>query len=166
MTSSIGWLAPARIVFSSKGYLCLAVVVTSVSWITFNFLDGLLLFSPVLNFYYPLPEDAVLGFIVSTITAPLLGVVTSMNIFLINSRSKAGKSSFVSGSALGTITSVCTGCSSVGFYIASTFGIAGVAASSFLSNYQIPLRLIALALLVVSYYYAHRRIVMSCRKSV
>jgi hypothetical protein len=58
---------------------------------------------------------------------------------------------------------MCAGCSSVGFYLASTFGAAGVAASSFLANYQFPLRLAALALLIVAYYAASKKIVASCK---
>jgi uncharacterized membrane protein YraQ (UPF0718 family) len=38
-------------------------------------------FSPVVTFY--LPEDAVGGFILSSITAVLVGVIISMNVYVI-----------------------------------------------------------------------------------
>jgi hypothetical protein len=153
----------ARMVFSDKSYVALAAAVAVAFWIIFNVLDGLLFFSPIVNFYYPIPQDAVPGFILSNIMAPLLGIVVSMNVYIFrNSKAGMNKSSFFSGSTLGTVSSMCAGCSSVGFYLATTFGAAGVAASSFMSNYQLPLRLLALGLLVWAYYSAHRRITRSC----
>jgi hypothetical protein len=153
----------ARMVFSDKSYIALTVAVTVAFWIIFNVLDGLLFFSPVVNFYYPIPEDAIPGFIMSNIMAPLLGVIVSMNVYVVrNSKTGMNKSSFFSGSTLGTVSSMCAGCSSVGFYLATIFGAAGVATSSFLSNYQLPLRLLAIALLIWAYYSAHKRITKSC----
>jgi len=151
----------ARAVFSCRGNLALAVGVAIIFWILFNFLDGLLFFSPYLDFYFPLPQDAILGFILSSITAPLIGAVISMNIYIARNSGSIGKS-FLSGSSLGTVSSICAGCSSVGFYLATTFGAAGVAASAVMSNFQLPLRLIAIGLLVWAYYSAHRKIIGSC----
>lgn len=163
MVFSHGLTLAARIVFSNRTYSSLAVLVAAVMWIVFNVLDGLLFFSPVVTYYYPLPDDAIPGLILSILTATLIGIVVSMNVFIVRSKLKADKSSFLSGSTLGTISSMCAGCSSVGFYLASTFGFAGVAASSFLANYQLPLRLVAFALLILAYYAAHKRIVANCK---
>jgi hypothetical protein len=149
-------------VFSSKSYVMLAVAVAVVFWVIFNILDGILLLSPP-AFYYPIPDDALPGFMLSHVTAALVGIVVSMNVYLFrNLRAKGSKTPFLSGSTLGTVSSMCAGCSSVGFYLAATFGTAGVAASTFLSNYQLPLRLIAIGLLVWAYYSAHKRIAKSC----
>lgn len=163
MTSANPILA-ARMVFSQKKYVGLAAAIAIAFWTLFNVLDELLFFSPFLNFYYPLPADAILGFVLSNITAALIGIVVCMNLYIVrNSRIGVGKSSLFSGSFLGTASSMCASCSSVGFYLVTTFGAAGVATSSFLSNYQIPLRLIAVGLLIWAYYSAHRRITSSCR---
>lgn len=152
----------ARMVFSNKSYVALAVAVAAVFWVVFNILDGILLLSPP-AFYYPIPDDALPGFMLSHVTAALVGVVVSMNVYLFrNLRAKGSKTPFLSGSTLGTVSSMCAGCSSVGFYLAATFGTAGVAASTFLSNYQLPLRLLAIGLLIWAYYSAHKRITKSC----
>jgi len=154
--------AAARMVFSNKTYIALAAAVAVVFWTIFNVLDGLILLSP-LNFYYPIPADAFPGFVLSHVTAALVGVVVSMNVYMFrNLRAKGDKAPFLSGSTLGTMSSMCAGCSSVGFYLAATFGTAGVAASTFLSNYQLPLRLLAVGLLIWAYYSAQKRIVKSC----
>ena len=154
--------AAFTMVFSSKPYAALAAAVAVAFWIIFNILDGLILLSP-LNFYYPIPEDAVPGFVLSHVTAALVGIVVGMNVYLFrNLAAKSNKSPFLSGSTLGTVSSMCASCSSVGFYLAATFGTAGVAASTFLTNYQLPLRLLAIGLLIWAYYSAHRRITKSC----
>lgn len=150
------------IVFSNKAYVAMAVVVAFVFWTVFNILDGILLLSP-LAFYYPIPDDAIPGFALSHITAALVGIVVSMNVYLFKNMKAGGtKASFLTGSTLGTVSSMCAGCSSVGFYLAATFGTAGVATSTFLSNYQLPFRLLAIGLLIWAYYSAHRRITRSC----
>ena len=53
----------------------------TIFWIIFNIFDQLRFFSPVVIFY--IPEDAVEGFILSNITAILVGVVISMNVYVI-----------------------------------------------------------------------------------
>ncbi len=55
--------------------------VTAIFWVIFNVFDQLLFFSPVVTFY--LSDDAVQGIIVSNITAILVGVVISMNLYVI-----------------------------------------------------------------------------------
>jgi hypothetical protein len=60
--------------------VALAAAVAIASWIVFNVFDGFMFFEPIINFYYPLPEDAVPGFILSNVTAALLGIIASMNV--------------------------------------------------------------------------------------
>jgi len=154
-----------RIVFSRKVYVLLAAVSAFVLWTLFNILDGLILLSPMLTFYLPIPADAIPGFILSILTASLAGVVISMNLFIFFAGVKIRNASFLSGSTLGTMSSMCASCSSVGFYLASTFGVAGVAASSFLSTYQLPLRIVAIAILAVALFTSQRKIAKACRIS-
>jgi hypothetical protein len=46
------------------------------------------------------------------------------------------------------LSSTCASCSSLGFLLISTFGGLGVTASTFLTNYQMPLRVISILLLI------------------
>jgi hypothetical protein len=152
-----------RKVFSSWFYVCIAAVIATVFWIVFNTFDQLLFFSPVLAFY--LPKDAVVDFILSNITAGLLGVVISMNIYALKQRhslNNQGKkigttstaASIFSGSSLGILSTACASCSSsLGFVLLSVLGSGlGVTVSTFLSNYQMPLRLVSVAILLWSCY--------------
>ncbi|HUG96903.1 MAG TPA: hypothetical protein VMJ94_05125, partial [Nitrososphaera sp.] len=86
----------ARMVFSNKTYIALAAAVAVVFWTIFNVLDGLILLSPP-NFYYPIPADALPGFVLSHVTAALVGVVVSMNVYMFrNLRAKGDKAPFLS----------------------------------------------------------------------
>jgi hypothetical protein len=92
-----------------------------------------------------------------------MGILVSMNIYAIrHSKLKIGKKSLFSGSSLSMISSVCSSCSSVGFLLISTFGSIGIIATNLLTIYQIPLRIISVAILIFALYTMHRKIVKSC----
>jgi hypothetical protein len=151
-----------KIVYRSNPilYIGLTIFIFTSFWTFFNIFDELLFFSPIVYFY--LPNDAVVGFTLSNIGALLLGIVISMNIYLLkNSRIRLGKS-LISGSFLAVLSSTCASCSSIGFIIISTFGGAGIIATAFLTNYQIPLRLISTGILILALYTVYRRITSSC----
>jgi hypothetical protein len=94
-----------------------------------------------------------------------MGVVVSMNVYVFR-HSKGLKiiaASFFSGSTLSVLSSTCASCSSLGFVLVSTFGGLGVTASTFLSNYQIPLRIISVALLIWALYSISNKLTRGCR---
>lgn len=151
-----------KTVFNNWIYIAVAGTVAAIFWIIFNIFDQLLFFSPVFVFY--LPDDAFVGFILSNITAILLGIVVSMNIYVLrhSSRSRTSLTSFFSGSTISVLSSTCASCSSLGFLLVSTFGGVGVTASTFLSNYQIPLRIASIALLIWAFYSISSKLTRSC----
>ena len=119
-----------KLVFSNWVYCIIAGSIASAFWTIFNVFDQLLFFSPIVTFY--LPPDAVVGFIQTNTTSILLGVVVSMNIYVLrHSKLKISMRSFLSGSSLSVLSSTCASCSSLGFLLVSTFGGAGIAASTF-----------------------------------
>jgi hypothetical protein len=144
--------------------VALAAAVAIASWIVFNVFDGLMFFEPIINFHYPLPEDAVPGFILSNVTTALLGIIASMNVCtsLEVPRQKFPRHHSFQD-RLWARFQACVSCSSFGFYLATIFGSAGVAASTFMPNYQIlPLGLVAIGVLVLAYYSTHKRILGTC----
>jgi hypothetical protein len=70
-------IASFQLVFSKWIYVAIAIALAGI----FNVFDQLLFFSPIFVFY--LPDDAVIGFVLSTITAILMGIVVSMNIYIL-----------------------------------------------------------------------------------
>ena len=150
-----------KVVFSIPTYIVIATAVAIPFWILFNVFDQLIFFEPIWIFY--LPEDAILGFILTTMVSILTGMLVSMNIYVIrHSKLKISRRSLFSGSWLSIISSVCSSCSSVGFLLISTFGSIGVIASNLLTIYQIPLRIISVAILIFALYSIHKRITQSC----
>jgi hypothetical protein len=150
-----------KIVFSIPAYILIAIAVVISCSILFNFLDQIIFFEPIWIFY--LPEDAITGFILTTLISILIGMIISMNIYAIRHfKLKISRKSLFSGSSLSIISSVCSSCSSVGFLLISTFGSIGIVTSNLLTNYQIPLRLISIAILIFALYYMNKRIVQSC----
>ncbi len=142
-------------------YTGISVIVFSIFWIIFNIFDQLLFFSPILYFY--IPDDAQTGFVITNISAALLGIVVSMNIYIIKtSKLRINKSSLFTGSLLGIVSSACASCSSIGFLIISTFGGAGIVATGFLTNYQIPLRILSIAIMIWALYVVKNKITKSC----
>jgi hypothetical protein len=141
-------------------YIGLTILVFTLFWIFFNVFDELLYFSPILYFY--LPNDAIAGFILSTASALLLGVVVSMNIYLLGNSSIKLDKSLISSSFLTILSSACASCSSIGFVLISTFGSAGIIATAFLTNYQIPLRLVSIGILILALYTVCRRTTNNC----
>ena len=102
-TNNLFLLSSFRIVFSNPLYVIISAITTILFWIILNVAGELLFFSPIWIFY--LPDDAVFGFILTNITAVLVGIVLSMNIYIIrNSKLKLSKSLF-SGASIGLISS-------------------------------------------------------------
>jgi hypothetical protein len=149
-----------KMVFQNRLYITIAAAIFTTFWIVFNVFDQLLFFSPVITFY--LPDDAIAGFILASITSALLGILVAMNVYVIrNSKLKLDKS-FFSGSILGVACSTCASCSSIGFLVISTFGGFGIIATDFLTNYQTPLRIISIGILLWALYSVHSKITKPC----
>ena len=141
--------------------MIISVIISTLFWIFINWFDKLLFFSPIWTFY--LPEDALTGFILTNISSILLGILVSMNIFVLKYASvKINKSSLFSGTTLGIISSTCASCSSIGFIIISTFGGAGIVFSNYLETYAIPLRIISIFILIYALYVVHNKLTKNC----
>src|SRR5918912_1579730 len=147
-------------VFSNRLYIAIAAAVFTTFWIIFNVFDQLLFFSPIVTFY--LPDDAVTGFVLTNITSVLMGILVAMNVYVIrNSKLRIDKS-MVSGSILSIASSACASCSSIGFFVISTFGGFGIVATDLLTNYQTPLRLISIVILLWALHHVHNKITKPC----
>lgn len=104
------------------------------------------------------------GFISTNISSILLGILISMNIYVIKDAKLkiSNKSSLLSGTTLGILSSTCASCSSIGFAIISTLGGTGIAIFNFLEVYAIPLRIVSILILVYALYLIHNKLTKSC----
>ncbi len=151
-----------KLVFSNFKYTILA------STIFVSMMIGLLILSEYI-FLEPyvvahLPSGSELGFVLIVILSALSALVIPMNIFRVNilksSKQKMGGGIF--GSIIGASAGACS-CGPIGFAVISTFGSVGATATAFLTNYEIPLRIIAVAILVVTYFTTVKSLKVECK---
>ena len=111
-----------------------------------------------------LPSGTELGFGLILILSALSALVIPMNVFRINilKSSKQKMSGSIFGSIIGAAAGACS-CGPVGFAVISTFGSVGATATAFLTNYEIPIRIIAITILVVTYFTTVKSLKIECK---
>ena len=111
-----------------------------------------------------LPSGTELGFVLIVTLSALSALVIPMNIFRINilksSKQKMGGGIF--GSIIGAAAGACS-CGPVGFAVISTFGSVGATATSFLTNYEMPIRIAAIMILTVTYFTTVKSLKVECK---
>ncbi|MBM3911244.1 MAG: hypothetical protein FJ356_06305 [Thaumarchaeota archaeon] len=111
-----------------------------------------------------IPSDRIIGFSLIVALSVLSGLVIAMNAYRIkilhNQARKMSGGLF--GSIIGASAGACS-CGPIGFAIISTFGTTGGIATAFVSNYEIPLRLVALAILGFTYYTTTKSLSLECK---
>ncbi len=149
-------------IFSKFNYILLAVIVSVSILIPLSIISGYIFFEPY--FIMHIPIDRLIGFVLITGVSIMSGLVVSMNVYRIkalqNNMKKMG-SGFL-GLTIGASAGACS-CGPIGFAVISTFGTVGGIATSFLANYEIPLRLVALAILGYTYYATTKAISYECK---
>lgn len=110
-----------------------------------------------------IPQGTEFDFMLVIIISTLSALVIPMNIYRINilKKSKGKISSSVFGSFVGAVAGACS-CGPIGFAIISTFGSVGATSLAFLTNYEIPIRIGAIALLSITYYAAIKSLKIEC----
>jgi hypothetical protein len=66
------------------------------------------------------------------------------------------------GSIVGSVAGACS-CGPIGFAVISTFGSVGATATTFLTNYETPLRIIAIIILLITYFTTIKSLKTECR---
>jgi len=86
-----------------------------------------------------------------------------MNVYMLRSlRVKKISASMFSGTGLGMISGACASCTSMSFLLISTFGGVGAIVSNVLTNFQIPLRLVSIGLLLWAFYLTSKGLTDRC----
>ena len=136
-----------KLVFSNYRYSIISILITLGLFFSLSIVSEYLFIEPYVVFaVYP---DTAFNFSLIIIISILAGMVVGMNIFrvrLVKKVRKIGNS--ITGTIIGASAGACS-CGPIGFSIITTFGTTGSIASSFLTNYEIPLRLISITILVL-----------------
>ena len=151
-----------KTVFSYKKYLVLSTMVFVGLLIALSIVSQFIFLSPI--FVFHVPTNSILDFTLIVIIASLSGIVTSLSVYRIhmlgNKIRKSGTGFF--GSIIGAGAGAC-GCGSFGFAAISIFGTVGGTATSFLTNYEMPLRVLSIAILCYAYYASVKSITYQCK---
>jgi len=149
-------------VFSSYSYVLLAGIIFVCMLIPLSILSEFLFIEPF--FVIHVIEDRAFGFTLLVTISFMSAVVIPMNIYRIRTLQKS--TTKIGGSLLGSIIGASAGicsCGPIGFSIISTFGTVAGTATAFLTNYEIPLRLVSLGLLCLVYYTTAKSISIECK---
>jgi len=151
-----------KLVYSNFKYVVLASTIFVLMLIGLLILSEYIFLEPYVVAH--LPSGSELGFVLIVILSALSALVIPMNIFRISvlksSKQKMGGGIF--GSTIGAAAGACS-CGPIGFAVISTFGSVGAAATAFLTNYEIPLRIIAIAILAVTYFTTVKSLKVECK---
>ena len=151
-----------KLVFSNLVYLIISFTIFVSMLIVLLILSEYVFLEPYVVSH--LPPGTELGlFLIVTLSA-LSALVIPMNIFRISilKSSKQKMSGSILGSVVGSIAGACS-CGPIGFAVISTFGSIGATTTAFLTNYEIPIRLIAIAVLTVTYFTTVKSLKIECK---
>ena len=153
-----------KLVFSNFKYLVLSTVFFSTMVIGLLILSEYVFLEPYVVSH--IPSGTELGFVLILIISALSALVIPMNIFRINilKKSKQKMSGGIFGSVIGAAAGACS-CGPIGFAVISTFGSVGATATTFLTNYEIPIRIIAIGILTITYFTTIRSLKIECEIS-
>ena len=151
-----------KIIFSNFKFLLLSLIIFSSMLFILLFISEFIFLEPY--FVTHIPSGSEFGFILIIILSGLSALVIPMNLFrIINLKNSKQK---MSGSIFGTIVGSAAGacsCGPIGFAVISTFGSVGATATAFLTNYEIPIRIIAIGILVITYFTTIKSLKSECK---
>ena len=151
-----------KLVFSNFKYVGLATCIFVPMLIGLLIMSEYIFLEPYVVSH--LPSGTEFGFVLIVILSGLSALVIPMNIYRINilKTSKQKMGGGVAGSIVGAAAGACS-CGPIGFAVISTFGSVGATATAFLTNYEIPIRLIAIGILVITYFTTVKSLKIECK---
>lgn len=151
-----------RLVFSDPRFAAMAVAISVTMAFVLSVMSEYLFLEPY--FVGHVPKGTELGFILVAVIAILSGIVIPANIFrvIVLHRSRQKMGSGLAGSMIGTAAGACS-CGPVGFAVISTFGTVGATTTAFLTAYEVPLRIVAIVILAVTFVATYKSINAECR---
>ena len=151
-----------KVIFSNFKFLALSVIIFSSMMVLLLLISEFIFLEPY--FVTHIPSGSELGFILIMALSALSALVIPMNLFRITNlkNSKQKMSGSIFGSIVGSVAGACS-CGPIGFAVISTFGSVGATATAFLTNYEIPIRVVAIAILVITYFTTIKSLKTECK---
>jgi hypothetical protein len=151
-----------KLIFSNFKFLALSVIIFSSMMVLLLIISEFIFLEPY--FVTHIPSGSELGFILIIALSALSALVIPMNLFRITNlkNSKQKMSGSIFGSIVGSAAGACS-CGPIGFAVISTFGSIGATATAFLTNYEIPIRVVAIAILAITYFTTIKSLKTECK---
>jgi len=151
-----------KLIFSNFKFLALSVIIFSSMMVLLLLVSEFIFLEPY--FVTHIPSGSELGFILIITLSALSALVIPMNLFRITNlkNSKQKMSGSIFGSIVGSAAGACS-CGPIGFAVISTFGSVGATATAFLTNYEIPIRVVAIAILAITYFTTIKSLKTECK---
>ena len=149
------------IIYSNPSYILIFIGIFFLLFIPLITISEFLFFEPFLVFSI-YPETTLSFFLIVTLSL-FSAFAVSMNIYrvkLIKETKKIGSS--IIGTIIGASAGACS-CGPIAFSIIATFGTAGSIASSFLTVYEIPIRLTSIGILVIVIFVTTKSLSRECK---
>lgn len=150
-----------KLVYSNYLYVVLSSVIFTIMLIGLLVVSQYIFLEPYIIAH--IQQGTELGFVLIVILSALSALVIPMNIYRINilKKSKGKITGSLFSSIIGSIAGACS-CGPVGFAAISTFGSVGATAFSFLTNFELPIRVGTIGLLVFTYYTTTKSLKIEC----
>ena len=150
-----------KVVFSNFRYLALFVIFFAGLFLPLIYVTEYLFFEPYLLFY--VAEYEIVNFLSIVLICSLTGLVLSMSIYRIRFLQASTKKlrSGLLGSIIGAGAGAC--CGGIGVALISIFGAVGGVATSVLTNFETPLRIASIAILVFTYFMIVKDLNRECK---
>lgn len=149
------------IIYSNPSYVLILIGIFFLLFIPLIIISEFLFVEPFLVFsIYP---ETTLSFSLIVTLSLFSAFAVSMNIYrikLIKETKKIGSS--IIGTIIGASAGACS-CGPIAFSIIATFGTAGSIASSFLTVYEIPIRLTSIGILVIVIFVTAKSLSRECK---
>ena len=149
------------IIYSNPSYILISIGIFFLLFIPLIIISEFLLLEPFLVFsIYP---ETTLSFSLIITLSLFSAFAVSMNIYrvkLIKETKKIGSS--IIGTIIGASAGACS-CGPIAFSIITTFGTAGSIASSFLTVYEVPIRLTSIGILVIVIFVTTKSLSRECK---
>ena len=149
------------IIYSNPSYILILIGIFFLLFIPLIIISEFLFVEPFLVFsIYP---ETTLSFSLIVMLSLFSAFAVSMNIYrvkLIKETKKIGSS--IIGTIIGASAGACS-CGPIAFSVIATFGTAGSIASSFLTVYEIPIRLTSIGILVIVIFVTTKSLSRECK---
>jgi hypothetical protein len=151
-----------KLVFSSHFYIVLSAVIFTFMLLGLLIISEYIFLDPYIVGH--ISQGTEFGFVLIVILSILSALVIPMNIYRINilKKSKGKMSGSVFSSFIGSAAGACS-CGPIGFAVVSTFGSVGATTLAFLTNFELPIRIGAIALLAFTYYTTVKSLKIECK---